>query len=641
MEARRMNDRQKSILRLFLLDPNQHLLVREIADKISCSEKTIRTDFKEIDQWLNKQSSAKLVRKRSKGVLLEVDHEEQKRLVNALYAVNINKLPDETRMFEILQCILNKENNLTIQELAKRFFVNKNVIKRDLNQIEEFLRTFHLKMTAKQKVGILVEGNERNKRSALLSYIENSGKETEIVTNMFENHEWTTVEHYVKALDKSLPLSLSDRSLKNLVIHVLIAIKRLKQKNPLPMTEEEIKSLKNKKEFILAKKLMDTLEPIFSLKFPENEVAYIAQRILGGKYERPSGGVTKEEGLEYGSNVSSFVDELISKVSRVTNLDFQSDKQLSSGLKIHLQATFNRIDYQLFISNPMLDDIKKMYPYMFQVIYSIFPDLSESRVSQIPEDEIGYLTLHFQSSLERIQQLSGENKKALIVCSMGIGMSQLLKTKIERKFHSLEIVGCVPASRLKSYEQQQEVDFIISTVPLLTETPHIEISPLLFDHEQTKIEYFIKNLDDRTSFPCLKSFLNEELIFLHYEINEREELIKTITQKLYKRGIVKKSYIKSTLQREKTSSTFIGGGVAIPHGDPDLVITPTIAVVTLEEPIQWENEQVSVVFVLANKLSDSQKTKKLFHEFSNLTENTSLVEKLANQIKVEDFLGLL
>jgi activator of the mannose operon (transcriptional antiterminator) len=57
--------------------------------------------------------------------------------------------------------------------------------------------------------------------------------------------------------------------------------------------------------------------------------------------------------------------------------------------------------------------------------------LNEDIHSQFPVEEAAYLTLHFQYSIERLQKYSGQNKRVIVVCPMGIEASVLLRTKLE------------------------------------------------------------------------------------------------------------------------------------------------------------------------------------------------------------------
>lgn len=99
----------------------------------------------------------------------------------------------------------------------------------------------------------------------------------------------------------------------------------------------------------------------------------------------------------------------------------------------------------------MLNDIKKMYPYLFHIVIDALEDINQTFSLSIPEEEAAYLTLHFQAAIERFSYGKDKHKKAIIVCHMGIGMSQLLRTKIERKFHQIAVMDCIAKADLADY----------------------------------------------------------------------------------------------------------------------------------------------------------------------------------------------
>lgn len=62
------------------------------------------------------------------------------------------------------------------------------------------------------------------------------------------------------------------------------------------------------------------------------------------------------------------------------------------------------------------------------------------------------------------------------------------------------------------------------------------------------------------------TMLTEDQIKLKAEVADKEEAVEIAGQLLYKNGCVKEEYVEAMQQREKDVSTFMGNGVAIPHG---------------------------------------------------------------------------
>lgn len=640
----KVNDRQSKILKLFLTNPGRKFRAQQIADEFDVSEKTVRNEFKDLDEWLSEESTATIVRKPSMGAYLACSDNERERLLSLLqqHSVLTNDVQQEERLFQILKLILNQNKKFTILELADRYYVSKNIIKKDLASIEQLLRYSNLTLTTKQKVGISIEGDELQRREIILRLIEFQSTKQKMnqkhISHLFDQNEYSLVEGTVRKLNLALPLPLTDDSFHTLIVHILIAIHRIKVRNQIFFSDKEFEELKDITEFKLLSTYVKPLEKIFSVRFSEHEIAYLTLRVIGSKFHSPM----ETSQLRIPQNVRGYVQSLNNRMTKITNTDFSSDNILTNGLLIHLKATFHRLKFDLRISNPLVDDIKKMYSYMFELVYMITTELESEYHLSLPEDEMAYLTLHYQSAFERLNSLEDGNKKALIVCSMGIGMSQLLQAKLEKQFEKLEIIECISLETFQQDLSLDGIDFVITTIPLKSNIPIpiIEISPLFFDYEQQKIENFMKSRDSKSHFPHLKRLIDRDNIYLNLDVTSEKELIELITNKLYLKKKVKKSYTKSTLLREKTSSTAIGGGIAIPHGDPKEVIEPVIAVATLKHPIQWGMKEVSLVFLMAITISDREITKNLFRDLSNLSENPEIVKSMQEQKTNEGFLLL-
>src|SRR5699024_11131382 len=126
------------------------------------------------------------------------------------------------------------------------------------------------------------------------------------------------------------------------------------------------------------------------------------------------------------------VRKLVHKVKYLTNRPFDNDAMMEDGVIIHMDAVLKRIASGCDITIPMLNDIKKLYPYLFSMIVFALNDISEKYDLHIPEEEAAYLVLHFQASIERMEK-EQTPKRVLVVCHIGIGMSRLLQAKLEQQ----------------------------------------------------------------------------------------------------------------------------------------------------------------------------------------------------------------
>lgn len=647
---RYMNTRQKDILYLLLSEPDDYLVVQDFADRVKCSEKTIRNDLKTIEGYLHGHSPAQLIRKPGLGVYLNIEEHERARLTQQLGTEHFGSKhqSDEERILQIAYQLLMNPKHVSAKEIAAQHFLNKSSIKRDLHEIEEWLKRFDLKLVSKQRLGLKIEGNERNKRKALArisDLIDNPEFTSQFIKSKFLSHEVKFVSNEFKTLQKHRSIYFTDETFENLLLHTLLMIRRIKKKQPISISPTEMAAVEKKIEYQWAIACLKRLEAVFAIRFPREEAVYLTLHILGGKVRFRSQG--EEKKVLENPLLPMVVRHLIDRVSELKMLDFHSDQDLINGLNIHLNTVLNRLNYDLSVSNPMLNDIKKMYPYLFHMIIDVLEDINQTFALSIPEEEAAYLTLHFQAAVERLHHSSEKRKKAIIVCHMGIGMSQLLRTKIERKFHQIAVKACIAKADLADYTTKHgDIDLVISTIALEhVPIPHIVVSPLLEPSDEKKLSAFMDQVDEsrRQTQKTFKMLNNTTpfLVFLQQESVHRYKLIEQMAMVLYEKGYVEKEYAIHAVMREKMSATNIGAGIAIPHANSKFIKQSAIAIATLKEPLDWGAEKVSLVFMLAVKHEDQNMTKQLFHELSYLSEQPAFIHKLRKETNVMRFLSYL
>jgi phosphocarrier protein FPr len=100
------------------------------------------------------------------------------------------------------------------------------------------------------------------------------------------------------------------------------------------------------------------------------------------------------------------------------------------------------------------------------------------------------------------------------------------------------------------------------------------------------------------------AILSKDRISLQASAADRTDAIRQAGDLLVKSGCVMSEYVEGMLQRETTMSTYLGSGVAIPHGvyeNRDHVLQTGISVLQLPEGVEWDEggEQVYLVIGIA------------------------------------------
>ncbi|MEU7864180.1 PTS sugar transporter subunit IIA [Nonomuraea sp. NPDC049141] len=98
--------------------------------------------------------------------------------------------------------------------------------------------------------------------------------------------------------------------------------------------------------------------------------------------------------------------------------------------------------------------------------------------------------------------------------------------------------------------------------------------------------------------------LDPRAVLLHERAADRDEAIRRCGRALVDVGAVAEPYIEAMLEREQTISTYVGEGVAIPHGTAaakEVVLHDAICVVRFPDGVDWGGEPVTLCVGIAAK----------------------------------------
>ncbi|HET6826505.1 MAG TPA: PTS sugar transporter subunit IIA [Amnibacterium sp.] len=101
---------------------------------------------------------------------------------------------------------------------------------------------------------------------------------------------------------------------------------------------------------------------------------------------------------------------------------------------------------------------------------------------------------------------------------------------------------------------------------------------------------------------ALTSLLAEQSIRLDSHATDRLDAVRQCGQALLEAGAVDESYIDAMLQREQSVSTFVGEGVAIPHGTlagKEAVKQDALVVLRFPDGVDWDGNDVRVCVGIA------------------------------------------
>ena len=698
-----MNIRQKYELSILIKDGKFNL--DKLAETFNVNARTIRNDIVQIEDYLKNKNVKATIEVKNKIITINILKDIK---LEDLVEINYqdfysDRISNEERVLLILSDLCWSDGYLTIQDLADKYFVSRGTINSDIVSIKEYCDKNGINFVSARGKGIGIDEDEKNRRKYLASIIkefaylnQKVNLDMSIYGQWFDLDEINKIQAIVNEVDEIFNVSLTDVAYEALIVHIALSIERFKDGNyeeELPSEEmENIDSLQYK----IASTLVEMVNEEFDISLGENEIYYIAVHIAA-----KSGVIVAQE--KRGDNfLEYYCLRLINNVGLLLNVDLSNDKHLFNSLFQHLCACEYRNRNNISLDNPLKDELKNNYKDLFEIVKAVIIDVNEPDVIIPSDDEIAYVMLHFCTAIKRdIKQI--KPLRVLVVCATGIGTAELLSLGLKENFN-FEIVDKLAKHQLKDEKYLNDVDLIISTVPLKSRIPSVVVSPILKEKDIIDIKHFINRLDlvgkldikstkmSKTAV-MLKDLLNKypsnkdeeiliekiktlllnekgeknymlsdlirkETIALGLEVNDWQDAVRKAGQLLIDDGSITEEYIDGAIENVKELGPYIviTKGIALPHATNKVGVNRTaMSLITLKNPVNFgnkNNDPVDTVFMLATTDSTShlgalQDLSEFLgdEEFLNILRHDTTIEKIlafiaTNEIKKANYIKI-
>lgn len=130
-------------------------------------------------------------------------------------------------------------------------------------------------------------------------------------------------------------------------------------------------------------------------------------------------------------------------------------------------------------------------------------------------------------------------------------------------------------------------------------------------------------------------------IHMNQHVDNKEQALVRMAQLLYQAGLTQTAYLSGLQQRELQSSTYLGQGIAIPHGTPqsrDAIINTGLCVAHFPQGIDWDGEN-TVYLVIAIAAKSDEHLQVLQRLTKALTQDIS--DQIRQATDAEQILQLL
>ena len=148
--------------------------------------------------------------------------------------------------------------------------------------------------------------------------------------------------------------------------------------------------------------ISESLESTFNLCLNENEKFEIYMLFKTNANQSLSKNMSDLKKI-VGDDILNITHKIITSVNEVYLLDLLNDTFLIP-FALHLKNLFERSKNNSFTKNPMVENIRKQCPTIYDIGIYISIRLKELNKMEIPEDEIAFIALHIRAEWNKKSQ---------------------------------------------------------------------------------------------------------------------------------------------------------------------------------------------------------------------------------------------
>lgn len=595
---------------LFILQKNSSSWVtaKMLSIQLGITERTVKNKIKKLRaQGIDIKSSIN-------GYQYEGENITQKNL-------NLPQTYSQRKSW-LLRYLLQTQTDVNIYDLSQKLYINEVELRKEIQNLETELSDFNLTLS---KMGdtYKVLGSEQNKRKLLSALIYQELKGTlltkKIIQSNFKSIKVDAIDRMLTALLKKYEFKIDDFDFNNLLLHVVIMIDR---------GSSNLKSASSNLKIV--NQIVEWIKENESIDLSPNDVHQLEEMFLLLS--------NKKIKLKNDNKIQELFQKIVGFVRRTYNLNLD-EKLFKKRFLPHLIRLIERCKSNATIHNPLMNNIKQSSPTIYECACLIAYAIHKSYGIEISEEEIAFIALHVGNSVA--EQIQNENK---IMCQIYMsdyhGNVQRLINQINARF-SGDLILLDAVSDISSIMSQTKLIIVVDSEQHFVHFNTVYISSFFLSNDVTKLQRVIRKIKLKVKAERLKKglklFTTSNTFYIDKKKKNYKQVISELSTKMQQEGIVGPEFEHKLLERENISSTAFGL-VAIPHAIDYGAKSSKWFIYINRKGIDWLNQRVYLVFVLAYNSENDDEFRKAFDELSTIVIDDEKVIKLINSKNYHDFI---
>lgn len=466
-----MRKRSTEIIQKIIKNSDRILTIKELASKYGISQKTLRNDIKEINQFLQIIPMTEISITEKGEIIKPLDFDDA--LVEKyLYDMDayMYKFSTQERQVYIMMILTTSHRHLTMQMFAEELYVSRITIVNDIDSIKEKFQEFGAELMMDPGKGMFLHCTEQNRIAILTSLyreiainIRNDGFFQRMILNRMDiQYSFSNIFSYMQEYMQVSNLVFVEDVFYDIVLYLFVVFNFGKKDGKLVNSKSSLSGIDH---MILYAGYMLNLN--VTQKMLEDFRQYIKDHELYSFVK------TVDE-IELYKVIMRFVEAIDEEVK----IGLGNDSKLLDSLLMHIKNMKDWGNYEVEL--PMEYDSSINYEWLVNLVEKNAYILERFLGYELSENMKKSIVIHICVAMIRNRRYM-QRLSVVIVCPGSMATGKYLEAQI-RSYFDFKIAGVLSANEVISLleKRNEKVDFIISTVSIKTEKYQvIKVHPFL------------------------------------------------------------------------------------------------------------------------------------------------------------------
>ena len=624
-----LTGQQRRIIELLL--ESDYTTAKMIAYILDISVKTVRNRIKEINEELS-ANGLSIHSRPQQGYSISEEQKEKFEQVLEKYDGEESFIPSTTqeRVEYLTLKFLKASDYIRLDDLSEKLYISRSTLNKALHMVRNIYEKYGLSLQSKPYAGLKISGKEENIRQAINDILNQSNHLSYYRISKEKETEIQELGRQIYPVLQEQQLKIPEVSFNSLMQYLALSADRIKEGN---IIEFELNEDLPNKIVETAQRVYEIWSSFYQIEVPKEEVDYIALQLSGSRL------------TDYNRNyvIHSELDKLVMSMLDLINRDYYIDLRNNFDLRMflnqHMVALDIRLKYNMHLTNPLLEEIKRDYRFAYTLTKSIAFILEDYYGEKISDDELGYFAVLFELAISSRKQ-KNDKKSVLLINSPDSVNTNFLKYKYQTLLSDYIDKLYVRSSLDLDTFDTSKIDYILTTVPIhqSVNVPILQVDPLPSPGDLESVKKILH--DDSRSF--LEDFYKSEFFFTDIEGKNKEEVLSNLIRRTGERAVLPKGFKESVFKREELSSTDYGGLIAIPHPyEEEFTEDTVVSVAVLKEPVFWGRNDVQLVILTSIGKNEKGNVQNYFEATIGLISKKAKLKELFENKDFKTFMDII